>query len=82
MTVYFLCTDLRTKRIRHFSVWCDAADEIRVWPDSFGKLRVEKAPPLPLGTKLLSTKRRSLVRFGDMHIIGYGFKSIYIPVGG
>ena len=82
VTIYFFCTDPKTRRVRNFAVICDAADEIRVWPDSFQKLRVEKASPLRDGAKPLRTKRRSLVRFGDMHIIGYGFQSVYIPVGG
>jgi len=82
VTIYFFCTDPKSKRLRNFSIMCAAADEIRVWPGSFSKLRVEKAPPLRGTSKPLLSKKRSIVRFSDMYIIGYGFNSIYIPVGG
>ncbi len=82
VTVYFFCTDPETQKIRNFAVTCDTADEIRVWPESFGTLCIETAPPLREGAKPLRTKKRALLRFGEMHIIGYGFQSIYIPVGG
>lgn len=82
VTVYFFCTDPATQQTRNFAIVCDAADEIRVWPDAFQTLRVEEAPPLRDGAKPPRAKKRALLRFGEMHIIGCAFRSVDIDVGG
>src|SRR5437867_4167627 len=82
VTIYFFCTDPTTGSIRNFAIMCDGADEIRVWPATFSRLTVEKAPPPRGGEKRFTRKKRSVVRFDEMYIIGHGFESVYIPVGG
>ena len=72
---YCNCIDPATGRRRHFAITCDAADEIRVWPAAFNKLKMEKAPPVANVPKALAGKRRSILHFDDMHIIGYGFRT-------
>ena len=79
VSIYFFATDPKFGKVRAFVVSCDKADEIRVWPGGFEKLRVE-AKPLPVGSpKPDVRKKRSIVRFGgEMYIIGYGFSSHHV----
>ena len=58
---------------------CDKAEKIRVYPESFSKL-VIRADSKKDGSRQTG-KRRKVISFDDMYIIGYGFQSIYVPVG-
>jgi len=77
-TVYFFCKDKATGKTRHFTICCAKAEKVRVYPESFSQLAIRADTktdgPRPTG------KRRKVVSFDEMYIIGYGFQSIYVPV--
>jgi hypothetical protein len=77
-TVYFYCTDPRTGRPRHFTISCQKAEKIRVYPESFSKLSIQADGTNESRT---SGKRRKKVSFDQMYVVGYGFESIHVPVG-
>jgi hypothetical protein len=77
-TVYFFCKDKANGKVRHFTIGCAKAEKIRVYPESFSKLSVRAAGKTDASRKF--GKRRKVVSFDDMYIIGYGFESIYVPV--
>lgn len=78
-TVYFYCTDPKTGKAKHFTICCDKAEKIRVYPESFSKLAI-RADTKTDGSRKTG-KRRKVVSFDKMYIIGYGFQSVHIPVG-
>ena len=81
-SIYFFATDPKSGKVQTFCVGCDKADEIRVWPGGFEKLRIEANPLPPDSPKSDVRKKRSIVRFGsEMYIIGYGFQSYHVDVG-
>ena len=77
-SVYFFCKDKATGKTRHFTICCAKAEKIRVWPDSFSKLAVRAEGKTDASRKF--GKRRKVVSFDEMYIIGYGFESIHVPV--
>ena len=78
-SVYFFCKNKATGKTRHFTIHCAKADKIRVYPESFSKLSVRVDRKANNSRKV--GKRRKIVSFDDMYIVGYGFESIYVPVG-
>ena len=78
-TVYFHCTDPKTGRQRHFTIMCEQAEKIRVYPESFCKLAI-RADGKTDGSRQTG-KRRKVISFDEMYIVGYGFQSVYVPVG-
>ncbi len=78
-SVYFFCTDKATGRKRHFTISCAQAEKIRVYPETFSKLTIRSDGKTDAARK--SGKRRKIVSFDDMYIIGYGFESIQVPIG-
>jgi len=78
-TVYFFCKDKATGKTRHFTICCAKAEKIRVYPESFSKLSVRADSVTDESRKF--GKRRKTVSFDDMYVTGYGFESIYVPVG-
>jgi hypothetical protein len=82
VSIYFFATDPKSGKVRTFVVTCDQADEIRVWPGGFEKLRVEAKPLPPDSVKSAIRKKGSIIRFGgEMYIVGYGFSSHHVDVG-
>jgi hypothetical protein len=78
-TVYFYCTDPKTGSTKHFAICCDNAEKIRVFPESFSKLAIKADSKTD---DLRQTgKRRKVLSFDEMYVIGYGFQSIDVPVG-
>ena len=77
--VYFSCRNKATGKIRYFTISCAKAERIRVYPESFSKLSVGTEGKTDDSRKF--GKRRKVVTFDDMYIIGYGFESIHVPVG-
>jgi hypothetical protein len=78
-TVYFFCKDKIEGEVLHFTVHCQKAEKIRVYPETFSKLSVRTVGVADDSRK--GGKRRKRVCFDDMYIVGYGFESIHIPVG-
>ena len=81
-TIYFYCKDSATGKNRHFAISCDKADKIRVYPETFSKLSIQNDAQSPTASsKLKAHKSRKIVSFDKMYITGYGFQSIYVPIG-
>jgi hypothetical protein len=78
-SVYFFCKDKATGKTRHFTIICAKAEKIRVYPESFSKLSIRADGAADDSRQ--SGKRRKIVSFDDMYIVGYGFESIHVPVG-
>ena len=78
-SVYFFCKDKATGKTRHFTICCAKAEKIRVYPETFNKLSVRADGTADDSRK--GGKPRKIVSFDDMYVVGYGFESIYVPVG-
>jgi hypothetical protein len=76
-TVYFSTRERATGKVRHFTIICNKAEKIRVYPESFSKLAIRA----DTDSSRRTGKRRKVIFFDEMFITGYGFESIYVPVG-
>jgi len=78
--IYFHCTDPKTGKFQYFTTGCEKVEKNRVSPDTFSKLSI-RADSTAKGSK--TGKRRKILSFDDMYIIGYGFQSIDddVPMG-
>jgi hypothetical protein len=78
-SVYFYCKDKTPRKNRYFTIHCTEAEKIRVYPESFSKLSI-RADRISDGSRT-TARRRKIVSFDDMYIVGYGFESIHVPIG-